>query len=165
MSLPQFRARGAPRHNHLRRRVPIGRHGLEDEAGAEADALEDGAVHVRAPVPQRRKLQLKAKFESGPSYLSFKIIAPGGFNTGFIGSSCAGLPWRSVRPLTTPRDSGSVCGVRFPCRCSCTAHQGHSQEGYSEQALQPRSEHDIENKHSNRDRSMTYLQGECIQGH
>jgi len=33
----------------------------------------------------RRKLQLKANFESGPSYVNFKSLDPGAFNPGFIG--------------------------------------------------------------------------------
>jgi hypothetical protein len=40
----------------------------------------------------RRKLNLKAKFESGLSYVSFKGLMPGAFNVGLIGSSCTALP-------------------------------------------------------------------------
>jgi len=45
------------------------------------------------PLVVRRKLKLKAKFESGQSYLSVKSNDPGAFNMGFIGSTCTGLPW------------------------------------------------------------------------
>mmetsp|Transcript_15996 Transcript_15996/g.62248 ORF Transcript_15996/g.62248 Transcript_15996/m.62248 type:complete len:237 (+) Transcript_15996:618-1328(+) len=38
--------------------------------------------------------------------------------------TCA-RPCRSVRPETTPRDSGSTCGVLFPCRCSCITRPSH----------------------------------------
>ena len=40
----------------------------------------------------RRKLKLKAKFESSLSYYSFKRLDPGAFNVGFIGSTCTALP-------------------------------------------------------------------------
>ena len=39
----------------------------------------------------RRKLNLKAEFESIISHFSFKRLVPGGFNLGLIGSSCSGL--------------------------------------------------------------------------
>jgi hypothetical protein len=44
-------------------------------------------------VLQRRKLKLKAKFESGPSHRSFKSIDPRAFNVGLIGSTCTALPY------------------------------------------------------------------------
>jgi len=36
----------------------------------------------------RRKLNLKAKFESGSSHLSLRQLDPGAFNVGLIGSTC-----------------------------------------------------------------------------
>jgi hypothetical protein len=39
-----------------------------------------------------RKLNLKAKLESGSSHVSLKRLAPGGFNLGLIGSTCNTLP-------------------------------------------------------------------------
>ena len=52
---------------------------------------------------KRRKLILKAKVESGPSYLSFKSAGPGAFNTGFIGSTCTALPgWLRLCAMRTP---------------------------------------------------------------
>jgi hypothetical protein len=41
---------------------------------------------------QRRKMNLKAKFENGPSYISFKRFVPGAFNVNFRGSTCTALP-------------------------------------------------------------------------
>jgi hypothetical protein len=41
---------------------------------------------------QRRKLKLKAKFESGLSYFSFERLVPGGFKVGLIWSACTALP-------------------------------------------------------------------------
>ena len=41
---------------------------------------------------QRRKLNLKAKFEGGSSCYSFKRSVPGAFNKRFIGSTCITLP-------------------------------------------------------------------------
>jgi hypothetical protein len=49
----------------------------------------------------RRKLQLKAKFEIEPSYLSFKSIDPGAVNTGFIGSTCTAVPCANLWPRRT----------------------------------------------------------------
>jgi len=43
------------------------------------------------PVMYRRKLNLKPKFESGLSSLSFKRSVPGGFSRGLIGSTCTAL--------------------------------------------------------------------------
>jgi len=51
---------------------------------------------------QRRTLKLKAKFKSGPSYLSFKSTGPGAFNTDFIGSTCTALPGASRAPPAPP---------------------------------------------------------------
>jgi hypothetical protein len=39
-----------------------------------------------------RKLNLKAKVESNISHFSFKGLVPGGFNMGFIGSTCTASP-------------------------------------------------------------------------
>jgi len=54
-------------------------------------------------VPQlyRRMLKLKAKLESSSSHYSFKslLVVPGGFNMGFIGSSCSAPP-RSAHLMT-----------------------------------------------------------------
>ena len=44
---------------------------------------------------QRRKLNLKAEVESTISHFSFKRLAPGGFNSGLIGSTCTGPPKQS----------------------------------------------------------------------
>jgi len=40
----------------------------------------------------RRKLNLKAEVDSSISHFSFKRLVPGGFNLGFIGSTCTALP-------------------------------------------------------------------------
>ena len=40
----------------------------------------------------RRKLKLKAKFEGGSSYYSFKRLVPGAFNLGLTGSACTASP-------------------------------------------------------------------------
>jgi hypothetical protein len=54
----------------------------------------DGA---RAPIVQRRKLNLKAIFKSTLSYSSFKRLVPGAVNLDFIGSTCTASPLRSAR--------------------------------------------------------------------
>jgi hypothetical protein len=41
---------------------------------------------------ERRKLNLKAKFENSSSYLSYKRLLPGTFKVGLIGSTCTTLP-------------------------------------------------------------------------
>jgi hypothetical protein len=41
---------------------------------------------------QRRKLELKAKFESSLTYYNFKRFIPGAFNMVFIDSTCTALP-------------------------------------------------------------------------
>ena len=43
-------------------------------------------------VMKRRKLNLKAKFESGLSHFSFKRLVQCAFNVGLIGSTCTALP-------------------------------------------------------------------------
>jgi hypothetical protein len=65
----------------------------------------------------RRKLQLKANLESGPSYISFKSLDQGAFNPGFIGCTCTALPqWGSQpHPEPGPRrimHSAGVLGFR-----------------------------------------------------
>jgi len=47
---------------------------------------------ARLPQLKRRKLNLKAKIESGVSYFSFKSLIPGAFNVTLIGSACTALP-------------------------------------------------------------------------
>jgi len=47
----------------------------------------------------RRKLNLKAKSESAPSFLSFKSTDPGSFNTGLIGPICTAPPLASAQGL------------------------------------------------------------------
>jgi hypothetical protein len=50
---------------------------------------------------QRRKLNLKVKFEGGSSYHGFKRVVPGGFNMGFIGSTCTALTQLSAASYVT----------------------------------------------------------------
>ena len=58
-------------------------------------------------VVYRRKLELKAKLESGSTYCRFKRLLPGAFNVGLIGSACTALPWCAGEPpgawTRTPR--------------------------------------------------------------
>jgi len=55
---------------------------------------------------KRRKLKLKANFEGGPSYYSFKRLVPGALNMGLTGSSCTSLPrWGPA---------SRICGCRTP---------------------------------------------------
>ena len=68
---------------------------------------------------QRRKLKLKVKFESGPSYFSFKRLDPGAFNMGFIGSTCTALPRRRSRGQTrAPTGSSRWRRTRVPPPCA-----------------------------------------------
>jgi len=48
------------------------------------------------PVVWRRKLKMKAKVESIISHFSIKRLVPGGFNMGFVGSTCTALPLVSL---------------------------------------------------------------------
>jgi hypothetical protein len=57
---------------------------------------------------QRRKLTLKAKFESGPPHLRFKRMDPGGFNTGLIGSTCTALPSEDLAELAAQAVAAQV---------------------------------------------------------
>jgi hypothetical protein len=54
-------------------------------------------------VPQlwRRKLNLKAKFESGSSHFSFKRLVPGAFNVRFTWSTCTALPSDSAASVSS----------------------------------------------------------------
>jgi len=47
---------------------------------------------IKSTQCQRRKLNLKANFEGGPPYFSFKRLVLGDFNMGLIGSTCTALP-------------------------------------------------------------------------
>jgi hypothetical protein len=47
-----------------------------------------------SPAVQWRKMKLKVKLEGSLSHFSFKRLAPGPFNMGFIGSTCTALPRR-----------------------------------------------------------------------
>jgi hypothetical protein len=55
-------------------------------------AVFSSASAAARSVMQRRKLNLLANFESGSPYFNFKRLVPGGFNMGFIGSTCTALP-------------------------------------------------------------------------
>ena len=71
-------------------------------AGRRSDR-ERSAGSALIPVWYQRKLKLKAKFETGPPYLSFKSIDPGAFNVGLIGSTCTALPCDTgSRPSPAP---------------------------------------------------------------
>jgi len=50
-----------------------------------------------------RKSNLKANFERGPSYFSFKRSRPGAFNVGLKGSTCAALPGQRGRRVVGVR--------------------------------------------------------------
>ena len=69
-------------------------------------ARDHRGEQLQHPVLQPRKLNLKANFETGPAYLSFKCIDPGAFNVGLIGSACTALPCSARCAITvafTPR--------------------------------------------------------------
>ncbi len=68
---------------------------LGENLGGEAQQQQ--LRHPHLTVGQRLKLNLKACFESGPQWLSFRSIHPGAFNTGFIGSTCTALPLGRTR--------------------------------------------------------------------
>ena len=72
-----------------------------------------GVIFVAvAAVLQRRKLNLNAEVESSTSQFSSKRLVPGGFNLGFIGSTCTGLPYPPalvpLRAPVYPRDGRDV---------------------------------------------------------
>ena len=89
----------------------------------------DGDVRSRRAVPvvQRRKLNLKATFESCLSYFSFKSLIPGAFNVGLIGSSCTALPWLTP-PVPILMKAGGTS-----CASASTATQGPTFVHYSVQ--------------------------------
>jgi hypothetical protein len=62
--------------------------------------MPESAVTVQIPTPvavlQRRKLNLKAEFESSVAHISLQRLIPVGFNVGLIGSTWTALPcWGS----------------------------------------------------------------------
>jgi len=60
---------------------------LEDTKSTMLPTRASGSAHF---VPSQ--VEIESKIESGPSYLRFKSINPGDFNTGFIGSTSTALP-------------------------------------------------------------------------
>jgi len=72
---------------------------LRARGGGDVDQQRD-VVHRRVrdvhAVVEWRKLKLKAKFESGSSYLSFKRLVTGAFNMEFIGSTFTARPLECV---------------------------------------------------------------------
>jgi hypothetical protein len=60
---------------------------------------------IARPSLWRRKLNLKATFESGSSYLSVKRLLPGALNLGLIGSTCTASP--RTRSRTRARQAPS----------------------------------------------------------
>ena len=57
-------------------------------ASAAAFCLAAASSRSACALLWRRKLNLKAEVESSVSHFSFKRFVPGGFNLGFIGSTC-----------------------------------------------------------------------------
>ena len=94
-------------------------------------------VRLLNPVLYRRKLNLKAKVESGLSYFSVKGFAPGAFNVDSIGQPAPPCRVddekvhverrRCVRPCQHYRLGGQVPitgGVSFPLRGGSRSHYG-----------------------------------------
>jgi len=79
------------------------KHGVRGGGGARADPPH--GRHVAEAGVKRRKLKLKATFESTPSCFSVKRLDPGAFYVGFTGSTCTALPGgdTGVTPAATPR--------------------------------------------------------------
>jgi hypothetical protein len=74
----------APPYRH----IVVGQVYVDRKVTVVAQALH----HVWNAELERRKLNLKAKFEGDSSYYSFKRSVPGSFNMGFIGSTGTALP-------------------------------------------------------------------------
>ena len=55
----------------------------------------------------RRKLKLKAKFESRSSHFSFKRLDPGGLNVGLMESTCTALPRPAAPRRACPRTAAT----------------------------------------------------------
>jgi len=82
---------------------------------------EDERLDLAAQVEFESKF--KAKFKSELSHFSFKCLVPGGFNMGFIGSTCTASPrgrW------------GCRCGLARGARARA---QGHTLQGFRVQGL------------------------------
>ena len=72
--------------------------------------------NVHSPVHPRlvaAQVGLKAKFESNSSHVSLKCLVPGGFNMGFIESTCTAPP---PRPPRTARTGKACRSPRRPRR-------------------------------------------------
>ena len=67
-------------------------HDVHERGNARGQQQHDEVDAVETAEVSRRKLNFKGKFDSRTSYFSFKSMDPGGFNTGFIGSTCTASP-------------------------------------------------------------------------
>jgi len=74
------------------------------------DGAKEQVGHEILAGLKRRKFILKAEVESIISHTSFKRLVPGGFNLGFIGSTCTALPGvvRYASPCTLRLSTSTV---------------------------------------------------------
>ena len=78
------------------------------------------AVTLGRAVPERRRLNLKAKFESGQSHFSFKSSVSGAVDTSLIGSTCTAIPCVSRLVSKSFHFIGFVnTSFTPPCKARC----------------------------------------------
>ena len=82
--------------------------------------MSSGLVGAAVAVVWRRKLKLKANFESGSSHFSFKRSDPGACNADFIGSTCTALPWLPRWKPRAGRSWSTACGWPQSCTHPCS---------------------------------------------
>jgi hypothetical protein len=78
----------------LQRHQPILLLGCVRDQAVEISVRDVSAQYARKPrrLDVAAQLGLKAEFESGPTYFSFKRLVPAAFKFGCIGSTCTALP-------------------------------------------------------------------------
>ena len=92
-----------PYHDGATVHVVLGVHGARRPQVEYAnDAIGVPRGHVHAAGVKRRKLKLKARFESMSSHFSFKCSHSGAFNMGLIGSTCTTIPGSKRSAVTPP---------------------------------------------------------------
>jgi hypothetical protein len=64
-------------------------------------------------------VKLKAKIESRISYVSFKRLVPGAFNSDFIGSIGTALPWTQLAELHVRADAGRGVAAQVGIESKC----------------------------------------------
>jgi len=89
-------------------------------APAASSSLSRNTEYGRGLPAVAAQPDFKAKFESGPSYFSFRRLVPGAVNVGFTGSACTSLP--SAGPTRPPGTAAAAAGPARPPGRGLEAH-------------------------------------------